>query len=436
LLWPSIPNAHLGYRSGKGEGEGLEPEGGRDRGRFRAAFNRNTSLLILGGAIVSVPIGFILVSLPVYLQRLPAIETTFIGVVLTVTGVTGVALMVPVGLMADRFGRRRTLALGGISASLALLLLGFADSVLSVLVFAILFGAAEAFYFSSWNALLADASSERARPTVFGVSFTASAIGMAVGTLLGGVADAAIQMGATPQAAYQPLFVVLAGLLLVVPLLLPALKLPPREKPKGRGLLPPESRRVITRFFAANILIGFGAGIVVPLFSLWFFFQFGVAEAFTGPLFAISSVVNAAAFLVAPSIAQRFGLIRTVVTLQAVATLVLFVIPPAAALGMFALLVVSVLYVVRNALMNMTWPVLTAFLMGAVDVNARSAASGVTAVSFRLPFALSATLGAYLLTVDLALPFFLTGTLYALGTAAFWAFFRSYEMPEADPTGR
>jgi MFS family permease len=415
----------------------MEGREGGDQGRFRAAFNWNTTLLIFGGIIVSVPIGFLLVSLPVYLQRLPVFETetTLIGVVLTATGVTAVALMVPVGLMADRFGRRRVLILGGLSASLSLFLLGFADSFLGVLVFAILFGIAEAFYFTTWNALLADASSERTRTTVFGVSFTASALGMAAGTLLAIFADGAMLLGATPQAAYQPLFFLQGGLLLAIPALIPLLRLPRRERVRERGFLPAESRRVIARFFAANILIGFGAGIIVPLFSLWFLFQFGVGEAFTGPLFAVSSVVNAVAFLVAPSIAKRVGLIRSVVALQAAATLVLFLIPAAAAFGALALLLVSVLFVVRNALMNMTWPVLTSFLMGAVDVDARSAASAVTAVSFRLPFALSATLGAYLLTVDLAIPFYLTGILYAVGTVAFWAFFRDYYTSGTDSAG-
>ncbi len=402
---------------------------------LRATFNRNSSLLLLVGAIVAVPIGFLFVSLPVYLERLPVIETTLIGVILTVTGVTAVALMIPVGLTADRFGRRRALALGGVTASLSLFLLGFADSVLSVLVFAVVFGAAEAFEFASWNALLADASSERTRTNVFGVSFTASAIGMAGGTLIGSVADQALLTGATLQAAYQPLFILLGGLLLVVPVLIAFLRMPPRATSKEQSFIPSESRRVIGRFFAANILIGTGAGIIVPLFSLWFLFQFGIGEAFTGPLFAVSSIVNAAAFLVAPSLARRGGLIRSVVALQAGATLILFLIPPAAALGAFALLIVSVLFVVRQALMNMTWPVLTSFLMGAVDVNARSAASAVTAVWFRLPFALSATLGVYLLTIDLALPFYVTGVLYAFGTAAFWAFFRGYKIPGEQHAG-
>ncbi|MEE9237860.1 MAG: hypothetical protein V3U52_08760 [Thermoplasmata archaeon] len=39
---------------------------------------------------------------------------------------------------------------------------------------------------------------------------------------------------------------------------------------------------------------------------------------------------------------------------------------------------------------------------------------------------MSTTLGAYLLTIDLSMPLFLTALLYGLGTGAFWYFFRAY----------
>lgn len=74
--------------------------------------------------------------------------------------------------------------------------------------------------------------------------------------------------------------------------------------------------------------------------------------------------------------------------------------------------------------MNMTWPVSSAFLMNTVDPSERSAASAVTGAAFRLPFAVSTTLGAALLQIDLSLPFFVTGVFYAVGVATFWAFFR------------
>ncbi|MCJ2520892.1 MAG: MFS transporter [Candidatus Thermoplasmatota archaeon] len=390
------------------------------------AVNRNVILLIGGGALFNVPIGFTFVAIPIYLERLPGIPTALIGLFFTTMGLVAVAFILPIGILADRFGRRLMLALGGIFATVAILLLAFLDTFEGLLTIAAIFGMAEALYFSTWNALLADASTTETRTRVFGRSFFVTAIAFAVGSLLAVAADRAIQGGATPQEAYQPLFLAMGLLIFIVPAIIPFIHLQRRTPVKSRGLLPRRSLRIITKFFVANFLIGFGAGIIIPIFSLWFLLQFAVAEAFTGPLFAVSSVVNAFAFLLAPRFAKRAGMIRAVVVAQVAATLILFAMPFTAALGAVALLTVSILYVARNALMNMVWPVMSSFLMGAVDPDERSAASAVTGASFRLPFAMSTTLGAYLLTIDLSMPLFLTALLYGLGTGAFWYFFRAY----------
>lgn len=401
-----------------GEGEGRPP--------WREVLGRNVLLVILSGTVFSIPIGFVFVALPVYLERLPTVSTALIGVVITTMGLVAVALIIPFGIVADLIGRRLLLALGSVVGSAAILLLTVLDTFEGILVVAALFGVAEALYFSTWNALLADASQDATRTTVFGVSFFAGSVAFAVGSFVSAEADRAIQAGATPQAAYGPLFLGVGLLLLVAPALLLAVRLP-RLTPAGpKTLLPRRSGGIIGKFLVANLLIGFGAGVVVPLFSLWFFLQFGAGEAFTGPLFALSNLVNAFAFLLAPVVARRAGMIRAVVAAQATATALLFAMPFAAVVPVVGLVAASALFVARNALMNMTWPVMSSFLMGAVHPDERSAASAVTGASFRLPFAVSASLGSYLLTVDLALPFYVTTFFYVLGTGAFWYFFRTY----------
>ncbi len=398
---------------------------------LRQAVNRNVLLLIMGGALVNVPIGFTSVAIPVYLERLPGIPTELVGLFITTMGVVAVVFIVPLGIIADRFGRRMIIGLGGVFAALAILLLAFLDTLEGLLAVAAVFGLAEALYFSTWNALLADASSAETRNVVFSLSFFATAVAFAAGTLIAVLADRAFQGGASAQGAYQPIFLLVGISILAAPVLILFLQLPSRSPSTSQGFLPRRSLEIIAKFFVANILIGFGAGIIIPLFSLWFLLQFGVGEAYTGPLFAVSSVVNAFAFLMAPRLAARAGMIRSVVAAQVVATILLFAMPFTVALGGLALMTVSALYVARNALMNMVWPVMSSFLMGAVHPDERSAASAVTGASFRLPFAMSATLGSYLLTVDLSLPFFLTTLLYALGTTAFWLFFREYDARRA-----
>lgn len=401
---------------------------------YLASLNRNVVLLLSGGAVANAPLGFVFLSMPLYLLRL-GIGLPFIGLLFLVMGFVAVGLMIPFGILADRFGRRFILGLGGVMATLSLVVLAFADTRETFLLFAGFLGVAEALYFSTWNALLADVSTKETQTTVFGISFFVAAVSQGVGALIGVLADQAILAGATPRAAYQPLFLGLALGLLVIPLLLPFVRVPQREAPAGpRSLLPQRSKGVIGRFFAATFLVGLGAGLIIPLFSAWFEKQFGVGETFTGPLFAISHVVNAFAFLLAPRYAQRVGMIPAVVGAQGAATVVLLSIPFAAVTlpVTFALGVVGVLYVIRNALMNMTWPVMSSFLMATVHPDERSSASAITGVAFRLPNSGAAPVGGYLLDVNLSLPFYLTSLLYALGTTLFWFFFRGQDIPERE----
>lgn len=391
---------------------------------LRGSLNRNVLLLVVGGSLFNVPIGFIFVALPIYLGRLPTIPSELIGLPFTTMGLVAVAVMIPFGMVADRFGRRRMLFLGGLAGIAGFILFSFVDTLEGILLVAAVLGLAEGFYFSTWNALLADASTPETRNTVFGISFFAAGIALAAGSLVGWFADQAIQAGASPQEAYQPLLLLLGFLVIPTPLMVLSLRLK-RAPPSGpRTWLPRRSMGIIIKFLVANLLIGFGAGTLIPLLSEWFRLQFGVGETFTGPLYALSSIVNAFAFLLAPALARRVGAIRSIVVAQAVATAILFSMPFSRLLGEYGLASAAVLFVARNALMNMAWPVMSAFLMGAVHPDERSTASAVTGAFFRAPQASSTTLGGYLLDVDLALPFYVTTFFYVLGTGAFWYFFR------------
>lgn len=408
---------------------GADREGiARSFARSFRGLPRDAWLLIAAGGLTWVLGGLEGVSLSIYLKR-AGYDELFIGFVLTTAGLTAVLAVIPFGLLADRFGRRRMMLAGafanvamGSALALPLLVPGLSGVPAMFLGVMVVSGLAEAAFFSTWGALLADSAATSRRTAVFGLSFFFSQLGGGIGNLLGSVADFTFTAGiARLEAAYGIAFAIAAVVAALAIVLLRETRV--REHLAGaegrRSLLPQSSRGVIAKFLASNLLIGFGAGIVIPLFTLWFFLRFGLGESVTGPLLAISAVVNAFGFLVAPAIADRYGFVRTIVSVSASATVLLVLIPLVP-----NLVVVGILYVARNALMNMTWPVMSTFLMNAVDPSERSAASAVTGAAFRLPFAVSTTIGGALLRVDLSLPFFVTGVFYAVGTAAFWAFFR------------
>ena len=387
--------------------------------------DRPAKLLILVGGVNSIPFGVFSVALPIYLHLL-GYETVVIGTVFSIQGAVAVVLIIPFGILGDRYGRKRIVVLGGLLSAGSFLLFPFADVVAVLYLAAVLAGLAGALAFAPYQAMLADVSREEERTAVFGMSSFVGAASGGLGALAASTPDLLRSAGWGLLPRYAPLFVGCGIVILLGAVLVARLPLREERHVSRRGLLPRRSARLISKFFVSNMIIGLGAGLIIPIFSLWFLFKYGQTEAFTGPLFAVGSVTNAIAFLVAPLLAREHGLVRTVVTLQAAATFLLLglaLLPEAPVLPW--LLLASALFLARNATMNMSSPVSTSFLMGAVPPEERSSASAVVGVSFRLPFAVSTTFGAAMMAQDADFPLFVTASLYAVGVTVFYVFFRN-----------
>src|SRR5436305_10301404 len=81
------------------------------RALIRAYAPRGTRLLLLSMFLATIPGGYLLVVLPLYLARV-GIEPAVIGGLFTASGAMTAALVAFSGLLADRFGRRRFLIAG------------------------------------------------------------------------------------------------------------------------------------------------------------------------------------------------------------------------------------------------------------------------------------------------------------------------------------
>lgn len=394
------------------------------------SMSHDARLLILAGAFDSIPFGVLAVGVPLYLTSLGYAESA-IGLLFTINGGVAVVLTIPFGIVADRFGRKRMAVAGGFVSSIALLLLLGAPNPAFAYLAAACGGVAEALVFSTLQALLADASTEENRTGVFGISFFSGAAATALGGLSASTPEFLRGAGWDPWAAYVPLLVGAGVAVLAGPILILRTALPETRK-EGRGrLLPRRSASLISKFLVTNLIIGLGAGLIVPIFSLWFLLKFGQREAFMGPLFAAGAALNAFAFLASPLLARRYGMIRTVFVLSASGTLMLLALATIPSLPLAA-----ALYLARNSAMNMSWPILSSFLMGVVHPEERSSASAVVGVSFRFPFAISTAFGAAMMAQNVDLPLYVTAALYAVGTASILVFFRGMPEPGKSPTFR
>lgn len=182
------------------------------------------------------------------------------------------------------------------------------------------------------------------------------------------------------------------------------------------------------KFSTANLLIGLGAGLIIPLIPTWFYLRFNVTDVYSGPLIAASNIIMGLTAVGAPRIARSVGLVKGIVITQAMSTVFLLAIPfcPTAAIA-------GALYVIRAVLMNMSSPLSDTFLMNIVAEDERAVASSFNVVLWNLPNAASTVVGGALLNGgSLSLPFYLCGLLYITSIILFYAIFKStrFQPPE------
>lgn len=108
------------------------------------------------------------------------------SLLLLIGGSATVALMIPVGHLADRYGPRRFLAGGFALASATLWLMLGQKSMGPVFLLVSLLGAAYALIQPSWNTLLTGVIPTERRGTAMGLFMAVEGLGMAVGPALGG----------------------------------------------------------------------------------------------------------------------------------------------------------------------------------------------------------------------------------------------------------
>jgi MFS family permease len=378
--------------------------------------------------------GLLWITLQIYLV-LEGLSFATSGIILTIIGITSASSTLLFGGLADRYGRKRFVVLGGIIASFTLVLFALVGTNVPLLVgTAVLSGLSEAMYASSWGAMLADKATDAKRTSAFSLSFFIATISAAVGgfsaSILGLLKNSyAIDL----VTGHRYLFLGVA----LLSLLGPGIALTVSESKssatdhRGFHIIPKRSRKTV-EYSLAGILIALGAGMVIPLMPGWALLKFGIVDDVSAPILGgINSLVMGFANLAAPRLARRFGTVKTIVLTQGSSTAFLFSLPFSPNFAS-----ASSIYVVRSALMMMSNPVEQSLLIGLVPPEERSQASAVTASLWRLPNSLSTSVGAYFMGLGgalyLALPFFLCTALYLTSISYFWSVFKKIRLPEEE----
>lgn len=387
---------------------------------------RDARLLLTSSFIGGVTYAFYFLILPFYLIS-AGYDATWIGIANAVFGVSMTLFIIPAGILADSFGRKRFSLIGYLIMSLGMIVVALSPSVPAIIGGTALSGFGGSLIFASSGALLAGSVPEGRLTTIFSYSYFlstfASSLGSASGWLPTILADA---LRVSRLVALQGtmgiggVITVLAG----VPLLF-VHEVRAGQKREARFSL--KSRGIIAKFMIVNIFIGFGAGLTIPLFPVYFWKKFGVDSGPMGTLQAVSNLVAALAFLAAPRIASWLGRVRGIVITTGLSVPLLVLIPMAP-----SFLLSTPLFVVRQALINMNSPLIDSLIMRLVDEKERATASGVAQLFWNLPNSFGQPVGGYMIDrgwVDA--PPFSTATFYAVYTMMFWFMFKNVEESRA-----
>ena len=173
-------------------------------------------------------------------------------------------------------------------ASVILILPGCTSDFLLLELSAVLGGMGEVMFLSTWNAYLADTTTEESRPATFSLSFVTFTIASGVGSFLPGIFPL---MPLSLFDAHRVTFVTLGRIGIGTPLSVFRWASDVRPKTSRGGILPRKSLGIIVKFSTANMMIALGAGLIIPLIPTWFYLRFNETDVFSGPLIAVSNLL-------------------------------------------------------------------------------------------------------------------------------------------------
>ena len=399
-------------------------------------------LIFAGRALRSFAFGWLSVILALYLDR-RGFGAAAIGAVFTATMVEDAVLTMLLSTIAARVGPARVMAATAPLIALGGLLLALPESRWLVLVGAVLGtlspNGQEAGPFAPMEqALLPRTVRSGPAVRVFGWYNVCAFLPAAAGAgAAGGTLGWALRRGVDEAQAQRGMLLAYAG----VGVVLTALYAASREAREGAGRRRPARRRpaasasadpagAVLQLAGLQAVDALAGGFIMQsLLAYWFHVRFGAGPEALGALFFGTSLLSALSFLVATRVAERVGLLNTMVFTHLPSNVLLLAVPFMPSFGAAAAVLLA-----RHVLSQMDVPTRQAYTMALVAPEERPAAAGLTASARALAQACAPVVsGLTMAAAATPVPFLLAGGLKIVYDLSL--FFRFRSVPLAAPPG-
>jgi len=386
------------------------------------AFSRDASLFILGGVFNGLGMSVFGLLFNLYLQS-SGVSESRIGTILAAGSLGAAVAAIPAALLLERVGTRKVVIWSTLLAGVFYALLVVTRSVPALRALSFAGVLCITFYRIASSPFLMSNSQGRERIYLFSVGSASGMLSSLAGFLLGGflpslILRAGLASGTAEAQRAALLYSVAASLLSLFPFLRICPQEPEGPRPGGGflGRLRSYDWRIIWRLMVPKILVGLGAGLVIPFMNLYFSNEFGLSSGRIGVFFALMQVGLFLGMLGAPVLTRRFGMVNSIVLTELASVPFMLVL---ALTRNLALAVAA--FVLRGTLMNMNIPISANFEMELVKREDRPFTNAVSMISWNGSWTVSAAIGGAVIEEhSFALSFYLTIFFYLLSAGSYY----------------
>jgi len=401
------------------------------------SIQRDIKLIVFSRGIRAFAFSYLNIVFAIYLGRI-GYSTVIIGLVLSVSYISGALLTAVWGFASDRIGRKKVLIILAILTILSNTILVLTSHLAFILLAVVLVnvgaggsaggGQGGGTFNPVEQALLAEKCSAEQRNQIFAInSFVGSTLG-SLGALMSGLPQYLREEWAWNLInSYKPLFALTCFFSFALVFIYRSIHEEHRPQVKQK-IISKQSRGFVTKMSLLGFLDNMGAGLISPWLPFWFNLRFGAEEMALGKLYFLLFIFPALSFLVAPMIARIIGVVRTMVSSHAMASLIYIFLPFAP-----SFFVAGVMMVFRSFVAYMDNPLRESFTMAMVKSEERGSAAGVTNLARVIPFGISPTISGYMMqSLSMNIPMMIGGSFQLAHDFTFYYLFRHVRPPEEE----
>jgi MFS family permease len=358
-----------------------------------------------------------------------------LGLVRSAAPLAALILGLPLGILSDRIGRRKSMVLGLGTCFLGMFLqIQLAQPGL-IFLFGLVQGAGLMLYHVSQPPFIMAASREEDQAMVFSLNFGLLTLAAMIGNLVGGQFPKLLEstFSIIEGSAFSYRWIMSTVIIFATTGLIPILLISENQAFKNNRENPLLNRKffrdlianTVARHLALiNLITGFGAALLIPYLNVFLKSKFAINDDLLGLFFSISSLLVFLGTIISPWLVKltRSRIIPTVST-QAFSLVFLFLLGFSPSLW-----IVFIALLMRTVLMQMSAPLLDNHSMVISRPGEQGLIASVRGIAWQLGQAIGIFISGLVQTRFGFSPLFITtGLLYTAAIFLTWIYFRPGE---------